>query len=563
MEKNIRVLVPKSINSVFLSLILIISITVIVSSCQKVLEKTPTDSFSEDAVWGDEALVDAFANAAYKSIPFGFQQMHGWRFMPYANMSDESNSRNSSTNIQIINEGNASPSYSGPLDVWTGPGWSYWEPISQVNKFLDKMASSTIDEQLKERLIGEMRTIRAYSYFKLISVYGGVPLITKPFKLDDDFKIARSSYDDVMNFVISELDQAINSLPLEYDAANSGRVTKGAAMAVKSRALLYAASPLNNPGNDRAKWQAAADAAKAVIDLNQYKLHDNYKVLFTEAGGYNTEEVIWGRPQNISVEIESLVERLLFPNGWLGFAHSHPLQNLIDDFETKKGLLPKDDPDYDPQNPYVNRDPRFYATILYDGAPFKERTIESFTPGGLDSPDGVESSWNASETSYYIRKYIDESKCGCTSGSDGSSSPTWIWFRYGEILLNYAEAMYKLGDEETSREYINKVRSRPGVNMPPVTESGVNLWNRLMHERRIELVFEEHRFFDVRRWKIATEVFSKDRNRMNVHKDPATGKKTYTVQFFQKAKFNEWNYLAPIPQQVIDQNSLIEQNPGY
>jgi len=123
--------------------------------------------------------------------------------------------------------------------------------------------------------------------------------------------------------------------------------------------------------------------------------------------------------------------------------------------------------------------------------------------------------------------------------------------------------MYMLGDEETCRQYINMVRNRPGVEMPPVTESGDALWERLVNERRVELVFEEHRYFDVVRWKIATEVFSEDRNRIRIHKDPATGVKTYTVEFFQPAKFNERNYLAPIPQIVIDQNSLIEQNPGY
>lgn len=548
----------------FVSFALVLS-TVIASSCDDVLEKTPIDSYSDAAIWEDEALVEAFANNAYKTIPFGFQNKNGWRFMPYANMSDESNSRNSATNIQIIITGNASPAYSGPLDIWTGPNdWTYWKPISQANIFLEKIETSSIDPKLKERLGAEMRAIRAYSYFRFISHYGGVPLITEPFSLGDDFRVARNSYDEVMAFVLSELDAAIDALPADYNAANDGRVTKGAAMAIKARALLYAASPLNNPTNDLAKWQAAADASKAIIDLNTYQLHDDYKVLFTEAGGYNTEEIIWGRPQNIDVDLEVTVERLLFPNGWLGFAHSHPLQNLVDDFEMSNGLkIDEPGSGYDPQNPYVERDPRFYSTILYDGAPFKERTIETFTPGGQDSPDGFESAWNASETSYYIRKFIDESECGCTSNAAGSSSPTWIWFRYAEVLLNYAEAAFMLGDEETAREYVNQVRSRPGVNMPDITESGQALWDKIVNERRIELVFEEHRFFDVRRWKVAEEVFSQTRQRMNVHKDPVTGERTFTVQDFQPAHFNAWNYLAPIPQQVIDQNSLIEQNPGY
>jgi hypothetical protein len=539
---------------------------IITSSCtDEVLEKVPIDSYSDAAVWDDEALVEAFGNTAYKDLPFGFQNKHGWRFMPYANMSDEANSRNSASNIQIIVEGNASSAYLGPLDVWSGPdAWTYWLPINQANIFLHKIQESSIDEEVKTRLIAEMKAVRAYSYFKFISHYGGVPLITTPFSLGDDFRVPRNTYEEVMDFIVTELDEAIPALPLDYEAAQDGRVTQGAAMAIKARALLYAASPLNNPENDIQKWQAAADASKAIIDLNQYQLHDDYKVLFTEAGGYNTNEIIWGRPQNINVEVEANVERLLFPNGWLGFGHSHPLQNLVDDYEMENGLkIHEEGSGYDPQNPYEDRDPRFYYTILYDGAPFKERTIETFTPGGQDSPDGFESAWNASETGYYIRKFVDESKCGCTGNEAGSSSPTWIWFRYGEVLLNYAEAMYRLGDEATAREYINMVRSRPSVEMPPITESGEALWEKIVQERRIELVFEEHRFFDVRRWKIATEVLSQDRMRMNVHRNPSTGEKTYSVEFFQPAKFNEWNYLAPIPQNVIDQNSLIEQNPGY
>lgn len=564
--KNIKLHNRKTLGT--LSTVLLMGIFLLLVSCDldTVLDKAPKDSYSDAAVWNDKALAEAFANAAYDMLPFGFQRM-SWRILPYSNMVDESNSRNSLSTIGVIVNGNQTPSYSGPLDVWTNPGndRSYWEPITQANKFLDKIEASEIDEALKTRLKGEMKVVRAWSYFQLINHYGGVPLITKTFSLEDDFKVSRDSYDDVMGFIISELNESMNLLPLDYDAANKGRVTKGAAMAIKARALLYAASPLNNPGNDRKKWQAAADAAKAVIDLNQYELYNNYKVLFTQAGGYNTKEVIWGRPLNLNVEVESqaTVERLLFPNGWAGYGHVHPLQNLVDDYETVNGLLPKNDPQYDPQNPYVNRDPRFYATILYDGAPFKERTIETFLPGGLDTPDGIESAWNATETSYYVRKFIDETKCGCSDGPSGSSSPTWIWFRYGEVLLNYAEAMYMLGDEGTCREYINKIRNRASVNMPPVTESGKALWDRLVNERRIELVFEEHRYFDVRRWKIAPQVLNKDRMKMHVIKDPATGKKTYKIEFYQTAKFNEWNYLAPIPQEVIDQNSMIEQNPGY
>src|SRR5690606_4184590 len=128
--------------------------------------------------------------------------------------------------------------------------------------------------------VGEMKAIRAFSYFNLISLFGGVPLITKPFALDDDFMVPRNSYKEVMDFVLSELEESIGLLPLEYDSKNKGRATKGAAMAIKARALLYRASPLNNPENDIQKWRDAANAAKAIIDLNKYSLFPDYRTLF-------------------------------------------------------------------------------------------------------------------------------------------------------------------------------------------------------------------------------------------------------------------------------------------
>src|SRR6185312_10764074 len=149
----------------------------------------------------------------------------------------------------------------------------------------------------KNRMIGEIKTLRAFSYFRLISFFGGVPLITKPFNLDDNFSLPRNSYDECMDFVITELDDAINLLPLDYGSADQGRITKGAAMAIKSRALLYAASPLNNPSDDKGKWKKAEDASKAVIDLNKYSLFPDYKGMFEANNNYNSE-MIWVRPFN-------------------------------------------------------------------------------------------------------------------------------------------------------------------------------------------------------------------------------------------------------------------------
>lgn len=532
----------------------------LISSCEDVLDKTPLDRFSDDAVWKDGNLVQTWINKTYRVMPQG----HTFGSQMIAAVCDEAYYKTGRPNY--ITLGNITPTTLGVLDFWTTGGeneddWGYWKVITRCNIFFSNIDASPVETTLKSRMIGEMKFLRAYAYFKLVSFFGGVPLITKPFSLSDNLNVARDTYDDCMNFVVSELDEAAALLPLEYGNDEKGKITKGAALSAKARALLYMASPYNNPANNLAKWQAAADAAKAVIDLNKYSLFDSYKDQFQRVNSYNSES-IWSRPFNASVDDEIFgLEITMYSNGYGGFTGSTPLHNLVESYEMLSGKLPAEDPAYDPQNPYVNRDPRFYATILYDGAPFKGREVETFLPGGKDSQESPMAGYNATKTGYYIRKFIDESITD-PGGLNTSNNP-WIFIRYAEILLNYAEAKYFLGDEATCREYINKVRSRPSVMMPPVAETGAALLKRLQNERYIELVFEEHRYFDVRRWKIAPVVCNIPGKRMDIWKDLSTGVKTYTVIDFNPRHFYEKNYLVPIPQSEIDKNPLLVQNPGY
>ena len=547
-------------SNAYYSILLLISLALISSCIKDVLEKVPTDRFSDEAVWGDENLITAFVNNTYREMPTG--NKNAWNGLWGA--ADETYRGSGANNF--ISQGNITPSQLGLLNYWTSTasGFHYWGVITRCNIFFSKIDEVEVDPIIKNRMIGTMKFFRAFAYFRLVAFYGGVPLITEPFGLTDDFEVPRNTYDECMDFVIREFDAAADLLPLTYPNTDLGHITKGAVLATKSRALLYMASPLNNPANDQTKWQKAADAAKAVIDLNLYSLFPNYKDLFLKENSYNSE-AIWSRPYNHSVSSEYIGNELgLYPNGYGGWANdAAPYHNLVDRFELVSGLLPEDDPTYDPQNPYVNRDPRFYATILYDGALFKGREVEHHLPGGLDSREGPVESWNASQTGYAIRKFINEAITYPGPNNQGDSP--WLFFRYAEILLNYAEAMYMLGDEETCRDYINKIRSRPGVDMPPVTDTGAALLTRLQRERQIELVFEEHRYFDVRRWKIAPEELNKTPLRMDVWQDPATGIKTYTVAEMGQFTFvfNERNYLVPIPQSEIDKNPLLVQNPGY
>lgn len=524
------------------------------ASCSKVLDKRPLSSYNDAIVWQDQTLITSFVANVYRSMPHG-----GFGGLPsYLGCFVDEQEVIGEGFDATFNAGNVTPSNiaGSPMDYWT----SYFSVIGKCNIFLDRIQGSTIDAAVRSRLTGEIKVLRAFAYFNLISFYGGVPLVDKPLTLADDLFLPRNTYEEVLSFLVKELDEAAELLPTTYDAANRGRVTKGAALAVKSRALLYAASPLNNPSNDQAKWQKASDAAKAVIDLNIYSLFADYKSMFLASNIYNSE-MIWQRPFNNLVDYELGWEIAFYPAGSNGRAQTTPLHNLVDDYETLNGLQPEDDPDYDPQDPYVNRDPRFYASILYEGATFKGRTIEVYIPGGIDG-DQPPTGTTTPRTGYYTRKFIDESITDPIQTRIGNSP--WTFFRYAEILLNYAEAQYFLGNEGVARQYLNMVRKRPGVDMPDVTESGPDLLRRIQNERRIELAFEGHRYHDVRRWKIAMDVLNVNAKKMQVTLDPVTSEKTYTVTDLLPARgFNERNYLLPIPQSEIERNKNMEQNPGY
>jgi hypothetical protein len=517
------------------------------------LELKPLDKISQEDVWNDPALMEAYVNDAYSRMPNGFNN-----YMWLHTLCDEAGQRGRSA-YQSYYEGILVPTDLTPFPFWD----PYYGIINRSNNLLDHVKDREFNAQDKQRvnrLIGEMKFLRAYSYSKLIALWGGVPLIKEQLQLDDDLLIARSTYDECVDFIVKELDEAAGLLDVTYSGANVGRATKGAALAIKSRVLLYAASPLNNPSNDKTKWQKAADAAKAVIDMNVYKLYPNYKETFTTL--HNVEQ-IWVRVFNNNIRLENSLEQWFYPNGQGGYCQTFPIHNATEHFEMKAtGLLPKDDPAFDPQNPFVGRDPRFYDCILYDGAPFQNREIESFLPGGKDSNEGPEGH-NSSYSGYYARKFIDENIVKPVASVGGIGSSPYPFIRYGEILLNYAEAMFYLGNEDECRKYLNIIRDRPSVQMPHVTDTGTKLEERLRNERYVELYYEDHRWFDIRRWRIAEEVGNIPAYRMYVTKDLQTGKKTYEVVVIKERVFHKHHYVLPIPQGEIDKNPNLVQNPGY
>jgi hypothetical protein len=541
-------------------ILLIISVTLSLYSCDDVLDLKPLDKLSETDVWNDPALIRTYVDGCYGSIP------HNFREDMLNSACDESYCIHNYGGFQVVQRGELTSdnisSLGGSLNLWNNG----YGNIRKINVFFSQIEFAAGDETFKNVVKGEMTFIRAYIYANLIWRYGGVPIITKVFGLnDEDFSISRNSYDECVDFIVAELDNAAGFLPARQPDDQKGRASADACRALKARVLLYAASALNNSAHDNAKWQKAADASEVLLNVG-YELQDDYQSVFTEDNG----EIIFARyfTQSNSTNFHVWMGR----NGSSGWTAHNPTQNLVNAYEmaatgeqpyienTDGTLILNPASGYDPEHPYEGRDPRFEASILHDGSMWAGRETETYH-GGLDSPESATGGWDASKTSYAFKKFMIES-IPPSGGSLRQTNP-WIFFRYGEILLNYAEAKFELGDEATAREYLNKVRARKSVNMPPVTDSGDQLRKRIQNERRVEFSFEDHRFFDVRRWKIAMETENKPLLAMNIQK-LSDGAKTYTIELWLNRSFLEQHYLIPIPRSEIDMSlgSLI-QNPEY
>lgn len=538
-------------------IISIIYIVLLATSCNK-LELKPLDKLSEADTWNDPTLVRLYVNATYNILQHGFQSDL------LAAASDEAYNIHGYGNLQVVQRGELSSdnvtSLSGKINYFN---FAY-SNIRNINIFFAKIDQVPSEDAFKAKIKGEMKFLRAYLYANLIWRYGSVPLITGVFELNGDFSVTMATYDDCVKFIVQELDAAAEALPADQPDNMKGAASGNACMALKARVLLYAASDLNNPSHDNTKWQAAADAAEDLLTAG-YELQPDYQSVFLN----DNKEIIFARYFTQSNNSEFLLQQ--GRNGSDGWGSQNPSQNMVNAYEmAATGKLPYiEQPDgsltvntgsgYDPNDPYSGRDPRFDASIIHDGSVWAGRETESFH-GGADSPEG-NSGWNASLTSYYMKKFVVESIP--PSGSTVKPTNPWILFRFAEILLNYAEARFELGDEPGAREYLNKVRSRLSVNMPPVTESGEALRERLQNERRVELAFEEHRFFDVRRWKIADKTENKPLLGMNIQK-AVNGTKTYNIVTVISRKFFDHQDLMPFPRSEVDksQGSLI-QNKDY
>jgi len=548
--------------------LLICLVTLSISCNNKFLEVAPEVALDEDKVFADPVLAAQFADNAYRYRPDDYLR---WMSVTgTSQVTDEAVGTDITSNLiytfqkglyhdhALINPTTLSDRYQ--LNEVSGVWTMCYTGIRIVNKMLPRIDQvAWTAEQNPARIKGEMYYLRAFMYFELIKRFGGVVIIDKAYLPTDDIDFPRSTYDECVAFILKDIEKAIVALPDDYDQANYGRATAGAARALKSRLLLYAASPLHNASGDVVKWKAAADAAKAVMDMNKYTLHPIYSEILSPPGNGTTNEYILIKvrgPRDSSYPSLSVVS----PGSGGRIGEFNPTQNHVDLYEMSNGL-PITDPQsgYDPANPYAKRDPRFYANILYNDAPWQSRKMQMWDGGA----DYTSNNTSYTTTGYYCRKMWPEAfKTPFTQ----TALLNFVFFRYGEILLNYAEAQNEaVGPDASVYNAINQIRSRSAMPDLPGGLTKDQMRARIRNERAVELAFEDHRLYDAQRWKKGVEIIAQPIYGINVVKN-TNGTFTYTpkklTDFYQRV-FEDYMHLYPIPKTEIQKSKKMVQNPGW
>ena len=478
----------------------------------------------------------------------------------------------------------------GAVNNYVNGGWSAANPysntwtksytaIAEACMYLEKIDQADISDwkynssysnwiQQMELFPYELRFLRAYFYFELLRTYGDVPLVTTTLTNTQANNIKRTPADEIVNFIVDELDAIAPYLPVSYITevgAEIGRVTRVAAFALKARTLLYAASPLFNPTNDRTKWEKAAEACKFILDnADTWGLKlSAYGSLWGHDAFFNQELILGlGRGESNSFEMAN------YPIGIENGASGNcPTQSFVDQYEYQDNgqTFAQRYPgsiDLTEVDPYEGLDPRFALTVVKNGDLWpsngsQQKTMETFAGGFNAAPK-----YGATPTGYYLRKYVDGS-CVTTADNQTRRRHTWIIFRLGEFYLDYAEAVFNATGSAndatyglTANEAINKLRNRSDIQMPKFTEDGEAWVERYERERLVELAFENHRFWDVRRWKKGPQYF-KNIQVATISSSLMLSRTTVTRQWDDKY------YFYPIPQTELKKNPNLTQNQGW
>lgn len=510
-----------------------------VFGCSSDLDLLPVDSQSELNFWRTEEDTRIFLNSMYADL------MDADTYLFLNSLSDDAYSRGRE-DYRNIASGNYDPSNGVVTGFWSRK----YEAIRRANIFFNNVDNVTeITEESRTAYKGQGRFLRAWHYFYLIEMYGDVPLVLDEISIEEALVLTRTPKQEVLAFVYSELEQAIEELPQSYPATESGRITKGAAIAFKARVHLY-----------NEDYAQAATLSEQL--LGQYSLFGSYANLFKQANEINPEILL--SLQYVPTDREHDIQYSLIPPSLGGYANFSPLQELVDTYTMINGL-PIDDPasGYDEDNPYVNRDPRLSASIIRNGSVLtnfsgSQVTITT-TPGS--SPDGLNFSSNSTPSGYYVSKFYDNQ-----ARNQIFSGTNLILIRYAEVLLNYAEAKIALGtfNQADWDMTIGAIRQRAGLTAEALQypDGGqAELTQIVRDERRVELAFEAgHRFFDIRRWEIAEDVLNGWAHGIKTDLSPEdNGYTRVDFRTFNPAR----HYLWPIPLSERDINPNLTQNPNW
>jgi hypothetical protein len=533
------------------------------SCSDKALDVTPRDRLTDANVWTDQGTADLFLNDIYTGLPDG----NNW-YDPMENWSDNSICGfpwpNSRQNIQQSLQSPANAGFSG--DIGNFLDWTtQYTNIRKCNVFIKNVTASSFPDDYKTEKLAEARVLRAYFYHILWMTYGGVPIITDVLNADtqgDSIFHARSTSDETLQFITAELADAYNSLP---DMPSSGKVGKGAAMVLKGWCELFAG-----------KFADAAASNKKIMDELGYELDPDYAKLFLTKGAESKEAILYREYSPPGAGKGGFLDGTIGPTFTAGGAETSwggedPTQELVDDYAMDNGKVITDPTSgYNPQKPYEHREQRFYQSIVYDGDFFYNDTIYTRVGIGSKNEIDVTDRDDAGQTGYYLRKRLDDKSLVLGSANwDGHTSyQNYIIFRFGEVLLNYAEAQNEVaGPDASVYDAINRIRERSALPDLPAGLSKDQMRTAIRRERRVELAFEDKRYWDLIRWHIAEVNLNKPLHGISITVG-AGGVLQYQpipARGGDRKFYASKNYLFPIPQDVIDKNPKLQgqQNPGY
>lgn len=563
-------------------------------SCQEVLDRAPLDKISQDQVWNDEVMVQAYVTNLYSRFPFNAFQQNNWY-----SFSDEGTQ--STGNGSAITQGTMSKTNELAAIAY----WDY-AFIRDCNVFLQNIETSSIPEEVKNPLTGEVRFMRAYAYFQKMRRYGGVPLVDvviDPFAPIDDKYVVRAREEEIADFIDSELTASASLLP---DVATPrGRINKWTALALQARSNLWAASiakfstvaldgVVGIPASKaNTYYQKASAAASAVINSGKYELYnelpddkeENYRQIFVTE---SHDEMIFVKAYD-GVNIGHSWDEWMGPNQWATRGgQGDPLLDFILRYENADGST--DEPVFGPETlydngrgPFAKKDPRLFASIFFQGDPWQSgftQTYEGLDPSTTPTPTAIIRNPNdayegvlcagldsrsltkddfSTNSGFHIKKYVDGTQSKIPSGN---SKTNWIEFRLAEMYLTVAEAEFELGNLETAAEALNKTRERAGISL---VDASTITRDKVRTERSSELAFETHRYWDLRRWRTGADVLNKRMQGLQIILHHATGKfyfMPFNCESFTRV-FKPEHYYNPITNGRINNNPKLVENPGY